>query len=249
MNITHKNILTLFDVTGYNAVSVQTVIGLAVTSQSSLNALYIEDLNLLNAIELPFAREIFLHTAEIKSIDSGLMVQRLNSCTKNIRQQIEKIARPKNIPVTFKTICGNKFQAIKDYGTKSHMVFIPALYTGGHTVHQHAGTQTAIIYDEQCGTSDTALNIALSYASNNCSELFVIANSLRAKRQVEHLIKQQHSVSAQVTVHMGLSEVFHLFNTHAPDLLIVPEGCQLVSNEKILQRLIGFPRSDILLVR
>ena len=52
---------------------------LASRLQAGIKALYIEDINLWNAVDLPFTREVSLHTAAISSIDSTLMIQKFQA--------------------------------------------------------------------------------------------------------------------------------------------------------------------------
>ena len=74
MKSNHKNILIVFDASGHTAVSMRIATELAVKMQTGIRALYVEDNNLLNAVELPFTREVSLQTAAKSHIDSASMI-------------------------------------------------------------------------------------------------------------------------------------------------------------------------------
>jgi hypothetical protein len=251
MNSNLKNILIVFDAAGYATVSMQTVIELAVRSQTGIQALYIEDSNLLNAVELPFTREVSLHTAKISSIDSALIMQKLRADAESIKKQIEKIAVTRSVSLSFSYTRGQKTQIIKNRREEVNMVLIPAVYsTAGRKQQHHLKHVVAMVYDEQNPSCEKALSIALSQAAKNSYQLFVIVDSQRSKLHVEQLISQQsgHSVF-QVADFSSVDEVLLLLQEYSPGLLVLTEGSRLADNEQVLQHLINSLESDILLVR
>ncbi len=251
MNSNLKNILIVFDAAGYATVSMQTVIELAVRSQTGIQALYIEDSNLLNAVELPFTREVSLHTAEISSIDSALIMQKLRADAESIKKQIEKIAVTRSVSLSFSYTRGQKTQIIKNRREEVNMVLIPAVYsTAGRKQQHHLKHVVAMVYDEQNPSCEKALSIALSQAAKNSSQLFVIVDSQHSKQHVEQLISQQngHAV-CQIADFSGVDEVLLLLQEYSPGLLVLTEDSRLIDNEQVLQQLINSLESDILLVR
>ncbi|MCK4676180.1 MAG: hypothetical protein KAT61_09690 [Gammaproteobacteria bacterium] len=256
MNSNLKNILIVFDAAGYTPVAMQTVVELAVSSQTGIQALYIEDSNLLNAVELPFTREVSLHTAEISSIDSTLMMQKLRTDAESIKKQIEKIAVTRSVSLSFSSMRGQKTQIIKSRREEVNMVLIPAVYsTAGRKQQHHLKHVVAMVYENHNLSNEKALNIALSQAAKNSYLLFVIVDSQHSKQHVEQLISQQSAdVTYQVAVcqiagFSSVDEVVLLLQKHSPGLLVLTEGSRLIANEQGLQQLINSLESDILLVR
>jgi hypothetical protein len=256
MNANLKNILIVFDATGCTPVSMQTVIELAVRSQTGIQALYIEDINLLNAVELPFTREVSLHTAEISSIDSTLMMQKLRTDAESIKKQIEEVAVTRSVSLSFSYTRGQKTQVIKNYREEVNMVLIPAVYsTTGRKQQHYLKHVVAMVYDEHNPSCEKALSIAISQAVKNSYQLFVIVDSQHSKQHVEQLISQQSAdVSYQIAVcqiadFSSVDEVLQLLQKHSPGLLVLTEDSRLIDNEQALQQLINLLESDILLVR
>jgi hypothetical protein len=251
MNSNLKNILIVFDAAGYNPVAMQTVIELAVRSQTGIQALYIEDSNLLNAVELPFTREVSLHTAEISSIDSALIMQKLRADAESIKKQIEKIAVTRSVSLSFSYTRGQKTQIIKNRREEVNMVFIPAVYsTAGRKQQHHLKHVVAMVYDEHNPSCEKALSIAISQAAKNSYQLFVIVDSQHSKLHVEQLISQQSGYAVcQVADFSSVDEVLLLLQKNSPGLLVLTEGSRLIDNEQALQHLINSLESDILWIR
>jgi len=251
MNSNLKNILIVFDAAGYTPVVMHTAIELAVRWQTGIQALYIEDINLLNAVELPFSREVSLHTAAISSIDSTLMMQKLRTDAENIKKQIEEIAVTRSVSLSFSSMRGQKTQVIKNRTEELNMALIPAVYstTGRKDLH-HLKHVVAMVYDNHKPSCEKALSIAISLAAINSYQLFVIVDSLHSKQHVEQLIDQQSGYAVcQVADFSSVDEVLLLLQKHSPGLLVLTEDSRLIDNEQVLQQLINSLESDILLVR
>ena len=256
MNSNLKNILIVFDAAGYTPVAMQTVVELAVSSQTGIQALYIEDSNLLNAVELPFTREVSLHTAEISNIDSMLMMQKLRTDAESIKKQIEKIAVTQSVSLSFSSMRGQKTQVIKNRTEESNMVLIPAVYSSaGRKDQHHLKNVIAMVYDDHNPSCEMALSIAISQAAKNNYQLYVIVDSQHSKQHVEQLISKQtadvtyQSAVFQIVDFSNVDEVLLLLQRHSPGLLVLTEDSRLIDNEQILQHLINSLESDILLVR
>jgi hypothetical protein len=246
-----NNILIVFDAAGYNPVSFQTVIELAIRSQTGIQALYIEDNNLINAVGLPFTREISLHTAAISHIDSTSMMQKLHADAESIKKQVEEIAVTRSVSLSFSSIRGQKTQVIKNRTQELNMVFIPAFYSSNGRKQQHPlKHEIAMVYDAQSPSCEKALSIATSQAAKSSSPLFIIVDSEQSKQHVEQLLRQQ---SGRGTCHVvdlaKADDVLLLLQKHSPGLLVLTEDSRLFNDEKILQRLIDSLESDILLLR
>jgi TusA-related sulfurtransferase len=251
MNSNLKNILIVFDAAGYNPVSMQTVIELAASWQAGIQALYVEDSNLLNAVELPFTREVSLRTAEITRIDSALIMQRLREDAENIKKQIEEIAVTRRVSLSFSSTRGQKTQVIRNCTEEVNMVLIPAVYsTSGRKDQHHLKHVVAMVYDNHKPSSETALSIAISQAAKNNDQLFVIVDNPQSKQHVEQLISQQSRyATCQIADFSNMDEVLLLLHRHSPGLLVLTEDSRLMNNEQVLQQLINSLESDILLVR
>lgn len=246
-----KNILIVFDAAGYNPLSIETVIELAIRSQTGIQALYIEDNNLINAVGLPFTREISLYTAAISHIDSTLMMQKLHADAESIKKQVEAIAVTRSVSLSFSSVRGQKTQVIKNRTQELSMVFIPAVYSSNGRKQQHQlKHEIALVYDAQSPSCEKTLSIATSQAAKNNSPLFIIVDSEQSKQHVEQSMRQQSRRGNCHVVDLSTAEdVVLILQKHSPGLLVLTEDCRLFNDEKVLQRLIDSLESDILLLR
>ena len=251
MNSGNKNILIVFDATGCAQVSMHTATELASRLQSGIKALYIEDINLLNAVDLPFTREVSLHTAAISSIDLASMKQRFQADAETIKKQIEEIAISHSVSLTFSSMRGHKTQVIRERTEEVNMVLIPAVYSStGRERQHHLKHEVVVVYDEHNPSSDSALNIALLQAAKKNYQLFIIADSEHAKQHVEQMVSHYSGHAAcQFADFSRVDEITSLLYKHIPALFVLPENSSLIRDEKILQQLIDSLESDILLVQ
>ncbi len=251
MNSSNKNILIVLDATGCTPVSMRTATELAARLQAGIKALYIEDINLLNAVDLPFTREVSLHTAAISSIDLASMRQRFQADAETIKKQIEEIAMSHSVSLTFSSMRGHKTQVIRERTEEVNMVLIPAVYSSTGREWQHLLKHVVVVvYDEQNPSSDSALNLALSQAAKKNYQLFIIADSEHAKQHVEQMLSQYSGYAlCQLADFSNLDEVTLLLYKHEPALFVLPEDSRLIKDEQMLQQLINSLESDILLVR
>lgn len=250
MNAHHKNILIVFDATGFTPVSMQTATELAAVMQAGIQALYVEDDDLLKVVDLPFTREVSLHTAAISSIDSTLMIQKFRADAENIKKQIEEIAVTRSVSLSFSSMRGQKTQVIRSRTEEVNMVLIPAVYSSnGRKQQHHLNDEVVIVYEERNPSSDKALNIALSQATKKNHQLFIVVDSEQSKQHVEQMVSQ-YSVHAacQLADLSSVDGITLLLYKHAPGLLILPDNSHLIKDEKMLRRLINSLESDILLV-
>ena len=251
MNASNKNILVVFDAAGCAPVSLHVVAELAAGLRANIKALYVEDDNLMNAVDLPFTREISLHTAEISNIDSTMMKQKFRVAAEDIRKQIEEIAVTRSVSITFSSTRGYKTQVVRDRAEEVTMVMIPAVYSSnGRKRLQPLKTKVVMLYGDIDQLSDKSLDIALSRAGNKNHQLIVIAGSLQSKQHVEKRINEHDGrVECEVADFSDLDEVVSLIYKYSPGLLVLPENSQLIGDEPMLQYLIDTLEADILLVR
>ncbi len=251
MKSKHKNILIVFDASGHTTVSMRIATELAVKMQAGIHALYIEDNNLLNAVELPFTREVSLQTAAKSHIDSASMMQKFRADAENIKRQIEEMALTHRVSLSFSSMRGQKVQVIKNQTEEVNMVFIPATFsirTGKQ--HMYKRHEIILVYEDDSPSSQKSLNIALSQAAKKNYQLIIFVNTDQSKQHVDKILRQKGKhATCQVADFSSLDEVILLLQKHTPALLVLPDDSSLVQDEKNLNKLINFLQSDILLVR
>lgn len=251
MNASNKNILIVFDAAGCAPVSLHMVTDLAAGLSAGIKALYVEDNNLLKAVDLPFTREISLHTAEISNIDSTMMKQKFRVAAENIKKQIEEIAVTRSVSITFSSTRGHKTQVVRDRAEEVTMVMLPAVYSSnGRKRQQQLKDKVVMLYSDIDMSSGKTLDIALSQAGNKNRQLIVIADGVQSKQHVEKLVYERgEQIEFDVADFSDADEVASLIYKHSPGLLVLPESSRMIEGEQMLQRLIDMMETDILLVR
>lgn len=250
MNRNHKNILVVFDAAGYTPVSLHTLIELAVGMKAGIRALYVEDDNLLNAVSLPFTREVSFHTATINKTDATIMMQKFQADAASIKSEIEKIAISRRVSINFSSMRGQKTQVIRGRTEEVNMVLIPAVYSSNsRKMQHHLKHEVVMIYEDEKASSDKALTIALSQAAKKNRQLFIITGSAQSKQHIEQLLGSQgESALCHIADITNVDEITDLLDKHSPGMLVLGDDCRLIEDERVMQRLINSLETDILLV-
>ncbi|MDH5484491.1 MAG: hypothetical protein OEY43_04570 [Gammaproteobacteria bacterium] len=251
MNTRLNNILIVFDATGCSPVSMQTVIQIASGLQADIQAVYIEDINLLNAVSLPFVREIALYTAEPRSINTVLMRQKLRDEAEEIKKKIAEIAFAQSVSLSFELMRGQKIQVIRSRDSEAGVVLIPAVYSlSGRKALHHLKHVAVVVYAVHSTSADNALTIAMAHTTKNNHRLVVVADSQDSQQGAKKIIELQGLQATYQLADMSrLDEIVASLIKLSPGLLVLTEDSPLVDNEKIFQQLINSLESDILLVR
>lgn len=250
MNASSKNILIVFDAAGCAPLSLHIAAELAAGLRAGIKALYVEDINLMKAVGLPFTREISLYTAEVSNIDSAMMEQKFRAAAQDIKKQIEDIANTRSLSITFSSIRGHITQVVRERTEEITMVMIPAVFSSsGRKGQQRLKDKLVMLYDDINESSDKTLDIALSQAVNKNYQLVVIADSMRSKQHVEKLV-DEYSGRAEFDIadFSNANEVTSMVNKYHPSLLVMRENSRLIDDEQVLRRLIDMLETDILLV-
>ena len=251
MNVSSKNILIVFDAAGCAPLSLHIAAELAAGLRVGIKALYVEDVNLMKAVDLPFTREISLHTAEIRKIDSTVMRKKFRAAAEDIKKQIEDIADTRSLSISFSSIPGHIAQVVRERAEEVTMVMIPAVYSSNGRKRQQWSKDTVVmLYDDVNELSDNTLDIALSRASNKNHQLVVIVDSMRSKQHVEKLLDEYGArVEFNIADFSDADEVASLIYKYHPSLMLLHESNRLIEDDQVLRQLIDILETDILLVR
>ena len=251
MSENHKNILVVLDAAGCAPGSIHMATELAAWMQASIQALYVEDNNILNVVDLPFTREVSLNTAKVEGIDSSRLIRKFQEEAKSLKKQINEIAVTRQVSISFSSKRGHKMHVIKDSTQEVEVVLMPAVTQRRSRQQQHAQmNKVIVVFDKIDASCDKALNVALSYATNKGNQLVVIVNDDQSKQYVEKSISQQAElVECEVVDIFDMDKVFMLFYRYSPGLFVLPQSSRLIEDEQLLQRLVNLTESDVLIVR
>lgn len=102
-----KRILVALDASEANRTALQAAATLASQLQAELQALFVEDINLLRLAELPFAREVLIGSREGRRITPANMERQIQQQTSRLRSFVEALARQQQFKVDFKVLRGH----------------------------------------------------------------------------------------------------------------------------------------------
>jgi len=248
-NTKASQILIIFETTNYRPYSFESIIQLAARINAVIHGIYIEDQDLLSAVELPFIREIEHHTANVRHTDSLIMSRQLRDYAEKIKSLLQTQAGAFSVKATFSSVRGRRLSAIEQHLNSAELILLPAhksLSDNGHeqkkpTVKKYI----AVIYDKS-PASEHCLSIAISIAQTADVELLILTNT----REVSTSMKNQNIKYALVTIDVNQSgQVFSMLNHYIPDLLLVPASSQLLNQEHFLQKHINRFNYDVMIVR
>lgn len=101
-----KRILVALDASEANRSALQAAALLASQLQADLQALFVEDINLLRLAELPFAREMMFGSREGRRITPANMERQIQAQAMRLRQLVETIAQKNQVKVEFRVLRG-----------------------------------------------------------------------------------------------------------------------------------------------
>jgi nucleotide-binding universal stress UspA family protein len=105
-NSSIKRILVALDASAANRSALQTAALLANQLQAELQALFVEDINLLHLAELPFAREMMFGSRDSRQITLATMERQIQAQASQLRQLVAATAQQNQIKVDFRILRG-----------------------------------------------------------------------------------------------------------------------------------------------
>ena len=101
-----KRILVALDSSATNKNTLQVATALASKLKAQLQALFVEDINLLHLAELPFAREVSASTYSARQLTLADMEKQLSGQVRRLRQMVDQAALQSKLPVEFTVLRG-----------------------------------------------------------------------------------------------------------------------------------------------
>ena len=101
-----KRILVALDSSATNKSTLQVATALASKLKAQLQALFVEDINLIHLAELPFAREVSASTHTARQLTLADMEKQLSGQVRRLRQMVDQAALQSQLAVEFKVLRG-----------------------------------------------------------------------------------------------------------------------------------------------
>ncbi|HYE34008.1 universal stress protein [Methylocaldum sp.] len=180
---------------------------LAARKQARLMAVYVEETNLINLAELPFAMEVDRICAAERKVDQLRLMRALRSRSEQVQQALYRLNESLQVDVSFKTVRGHFVSAVMSQIEQVDIVFLSRrceAYRDSTT--QKSSTCPIWVLFDGSRESERALQMAVELAELESSRLYIAlpaktdAESETLKRQTLKCCVQSASVRF-VTVH------------------------------------------------
>jgi len=191
-----KRILVGLDASAHSQAALEAAATLAARLNAELLGLFVQDLDLLQLAQLPFAREVGLTSAGARRLDPPSMELALKAQAEAARSAFESSARRHRVPASFRITRG---RVLHELVAASAEVDLVALGTSGHMeiagrrvgstvrgicagarcsvlIEQHtkrSGASVVLLYEDSTG-ADAALARAEQLAQSNDTELVIV---------------------------------------------------------------------------
>jgi nucleotide-binding universal stress UspA family protein len=117
-------ILVALDSSAANQNILRASIALASYFHSQLNALFIEDADLISAAELPFVREIVLVSPSVRAINAAGMERSIQLQTTQLRKLVASVAQQNQIDIAFNVLRGNVARTLSEASGQTDLLVI-----------------------------------------------------------------------------------------------------------------------------
>ena len=241
-----EQIVLAFDSSGCSRITIEHIINIASYLRSTIQAIYIEDNNLLNAADLPFTREITLHTAQTRKLDTQQITRHFKNLASQLRNMLETQARLANIQSTFKVTRGPKIQTILQESLDAQLVFLPA---ASRIIPGRKQKFVAVAIDNTNNVIPLRLSAVL--ANKFDFGLLVISeNTTELSNDILDFFRRDYP---KIHLHQIQTDnpttLINQLKHYAVEILVIPETHFLLQQPDKIQRIINGLNCDVLVTR
>jgi nucleotide-binding universal stress UspA family protein len=190
-----KRILVALDASPHSRAALEEAAALAARLNAELLGLFVQDLELVQLAQLPFAREVGLTSAESRALDPGSMDLALKAQAQTARTQFESIAQHHRLHFSFRVARGH---VVNELLAASGEVDLLALGSAGHmemagrrigsTTRRVAASAHCSVLIEQHTKRPGAAILLLYEDSPSADNALARAEQLAASRDAELVI-------------------------------------------------------------
>lgn len=239
-------ILLAFDSSGCNHLTIEYIIDIASHLKSTIQAIYIEDNNLLNAADLPFTREVSLHTAQTRKLDTQQLSRYFRTLANQIRNMLETQAKLANIQSSFRVIRGPKIQTILQESLNAQLVLLPAVT---RIPRSHKQKAIAIAIENSDGIVPLRLSAVLARKLGLkllviCEKSVQLTDDLRNALIRDFSDIQLHQIRAD-----DISTMVKQLKQYSVEILVIPETHSLLTQPEKIQWIINNLKCDLMVTR
>lgn len=269
-----KRILVALDASEANRSALLTALSLAGQLNAELQALFVEDINLLRLAELPFAREVVLGTRATRQLDVGAMEKQLRAQVERLRRFVETTAQQQQLKVEFKVLRGEIATEIRSAAQQMDLLVMgkntqllkQSLKIGKvaqgilSTVNcnvmllQYGNVlvrPVAVLFDGS-PISQRALQIAMQLAQDDHKQLTILypaGTQDKLQSQVDKLIQPVGFVAEHIQLPANTTQAILQTLAHSKSRVFLLEATQALIPPEEIQTLIQQSATPVLLVR
>lgn len=119
-----KQILVALDGSPSSMAALENGVELALRLNARLVGLFVEDINLLRATQLPFTQEVSFVVPEFRRFDVLQLERQLRAQAERVRQVMERITRAKNVSALFRVTRGAVAEEILRAGDEADLLML-----------------------------------------------------------------------------------------------------------------------------
>ncbi|MDH5572071.1 MAG: hypothetical protein OEY89_09920 [Gammaproteobacteria bacterium] len=232
----------------------KSAINLASRLQAELCGLFVEDIDLLHAANLPFTQEISLLSAQARKFDAASVVQHLQSEAGKLRQQMESLAKISRVNCSFRIARGIRFNTIFEEGLNFELLILTPTnkpYLSKKKSVQIDFNKPLVLFYDELPQSKRALQVVQLLASNglhgNISVL--TTNEFNENEARKHLLDSKQVLHFERLAEGDISSIINYSKMSAPGLVVIPLEEQLMGQMEKIKELLNVLSCPLILVR
>lgn len=249
-----KRIIVSVDAGGFNLSTLEATVLLASYLQADLCGLFIEDTDLLQLANLPFTREITLHTGMSRDLNSSSIESNLMAMAAHMRQTLEALTKISNVGCTFRTVRGPRLESvIKESEEYQLALMLPKkrLTEYRRDVTVTANNRPIVLFYDDSLQARRALQVIRSLSNDvNVKHLLIMATTQAADIEIaKQLPASQYHLSIQHVSEYNIRDVINLLKSHSPGMVILPLEDILLKQGREVRKLLDVLACPLVLVR
>lgn len=257
MNDKDQNITRIIinvDCGGFSSSIMESAVILAARLQANLCGLFIEDTELLQLANLPFTREITLHTALSRDLSSRSMERHLNAMAAQMRQTMEELARISNVGYSFRTVRGPRMESVIKESEDSQLILMmpnKRLTESRQDIISAARHHPVVLFYDGSLQARRAVRVIKSMNNGyTMKRLLVLTTSQSVEDELlEQFPSSEYQVKCLHVSEYNIADIISLVKAQSPGLVILPLENILLKQGGEVRRLLDVLSCLLILVR
>ncbi len=183
-----QTVILTVDAISYSNRTVDLAIAIAAIGEGHLQALFIEDIDLLSVAELPFTREISFHTAQARPTDLESTQRTLRSLADKFRRYLEQSAQASKVACSYDYRQGKVLDIGTDADSDISFIVIGQGRANRLKSRGRIHTQRILLIENHSPFLLQALKVVLNQLHNQKTEITIIT---RPHSEIEPSITTQ----------------------------------------------------------